>query len=76
MSNKEILEKVQKSCPVDLVKGDDKAWNLVIGHGSPDCMEVLQEIMEKAGPETRKHLATRVKTDDPNLRKILDSSDK
>jgi hypothetical protein len=68
------LKKLRKSCPVNLVQGENRSWNLEINQGTPECGEVLRDVLGKMGPEGKKYLVTRLKVEDPELRKVIDES--
>lgn len=69
MSEEEI-KKMEKTCPVRLVKGDDTAFKMEV-EATPECIEVIKGIYEKAGPDSKKYISKRIKTDDADLKKLL-----
>jgi hypothetical protein len=68
------LAKIRKACPVKLVRGDDTAFKLVVD-SSPECKDVIKDIYDNAGPDTRKYITRRIETSDPELKKIIDKKD-
>jgi hypothetical protein len=68
------LKKLRKVCPVNLVPGENRSWNLEISQGTPECREVLRDVLGKMGPEGKNYLVTRLKVDDLELRKVIDES--
>lgn len=73
--SEEDLKKL-KACPVNLVSGENRSWNLEISNSTPECKEVLNEVLAKMGPEGKRYLVTRLKVEDPELKKVIDDSQK
>ena len=76
MTEKENIEKIRNACPVNLVRGENRVWNLEINQASPECKTVIREILEKSGPNAQDYLITRMKVIDPEIQKIIDESKK
>jgi hypothetical protein len=61
-----------KVCNVKIKQDPVEGWKLVIDELGPACEESLKRIVRDLGPYSRKYLAKRIETSNPEVKKILE----
>ena len=68
---KEVYEEGNETSARELVPGIDKSWKLKLMEVDPGCLDALNTIAQKMGPENKKFLSKRIVGDTPHIEKIL-----
>ena len=69
-----MSEEIPK-CKVTLKRGKDRAWSLEVNDASPECLASLKNISGKMGRQSKKYLAKRIETRNPEVAKVLQDLD-
>ena len=70
MSEEKALKEL-KRCKVEFTPGNDRSWKLRINEIDSNCLEALNSISTKMGPENRKFLQKRLVAGSPEIEKQL-----
>lgn len=60
-----------EACKIKIVEDPVKGWTLIVGKLSPVCQETFVQITRNLGPHAKKYLASRIKTDNPEVKDTL-----
>lgn len=68
-----MIEKEIKICNMTFCPDPEKIWILKIDSVGGACGEALTEATSKLGPNAKRSLARRIETDNPQVKKFLES---
>jgi len=69
--NEEKALKELKRCKVEFSPGIDRSWSIRLNEIDPNCLEALNSISSKMGPENRKFMKKRLVAGSPEIEKTL-----
>ena len=71
MSKEELAKSIKGVCKLEWREDPQTGWKLVIGELSPACKQSLEKTSRSLGPHSKKYLAKRIETDNPEVKKAL-----
>jgi hypothetical protein len=69
--NEEKALKELKRCKVEFSPGSNRSWSIRLNEIDSNCLEALNSISSKMGPESRKFMKKRLVAGSPEIEKTL-----